>query len=70
MVLTLRFFVLYGSQNKEQILHYTSLSDFFITCVEYFDCAVQTSPYIRHYVSVLKDNHQFHWPTTLNHSTT
>jgi hypothetical protein len=43
MVLTLRLCVLYGSQNKERLLPYTTLADWFcITDVESVYSAVRT----------------------------
>jgi hypothetical protein len=43
MVFTLRLCVSYGYQNKQRLLSYTSLKDwFFITEVESVYCAVRT----------------------------
>jgi len=43
MVLALRLCVLYGSQNRQRLLPYTTLADWFcITEVESVYCAVRT----------------------------
>ena len=43
MVITLHLYVLYGSQNKQQLLPYTALRDWgFITEVVSVYCAVRT----------------------------
>jgi hypothetical protein len=48
MVLTLRLCVLYGSHNKQRLLPYTALAEWFcITEVESVYCAVRTDPFYK-----------------------